>query len=316
MKYILLILFCIAFLQPTKSNKDFITKSSQWVYTLPDSYGNPLAGYNVYKYIKDTIIQENNCKFIECDNPDLNVIVYENNQNVYYYQDERFKLLYDFSVNKNDTVFLDIRAVSFRIIDEQVIPLDTTLSVESIVTEVDSVQFLDSIYLRRITVEIYPEADFLINSTWPETISYIEKLGYLLDGFIPIIIEGFSTSISNDRSLRCYLEDNLLIITDFWKQFSQDCYYITTVGENAMQDFMIYPNPFKNVLNITNSASVITESFFIEIIDYTGKKVYNSYLTKDYNLQLSLDHLQNGIYFIIFRYENSKPYYSIKLMKL
>jgi len=316
MKYILLMLFCLVFLQFTKSNNDFVTKSSQWVYTLPDPYGNPLAGYNVYNYIRDTIVQENNCKFIECDNPDLNVIVYENNQDVYYYQDERFKLLYDFSVNKNDTVFLDIRAVSFRIVDEQVIPLDTTLSVESIVTKVDSIQFLDTVYLRRITVEIYPEADFLINSTWPETISYVEKLGYLLDGFIPIIIEGFSPSINNDRSLRCYSDDNLSIITDFWKQFSQDCYYTTAVGENVVENFMIFPNPFTNALNITNSASVTTKSFFIEIIDYTGKKVYNSYLTKDNSVQLSLGHLRKGMYFIIFRYENSTLYNAIKLMKL
>ncbi|MBN2761809.1 MAG: T9SS type A sorting domain-containing protein, partial [Bacteroidales bacterium] len=298
MKYIQLLIYFLLILHTAEANDFYVTDSSQWVYCFRDSLGSPFYDYTVYKYLKDTVVQSNICKYIECDDNIDNVVLYENDQKVFYYQDEVFKLLYDFSVQENDTVYLDIRAVSFRVLGEQIFMIDTTLSVKSIVSKVDSIQVSDTIYLQRVTVNIYPEADFLVNSTWPETISYIEKLGYLSDGFLPIIIKGFSIAINHDRDLRCYSEEDYCYITDFWKQLSSDCYYKTktSIAENVICGIGLYPNPFGDIVNISvNDEKAVADGVLVELFDYTGKLVLNSFFHCSNNFQLSLSHLQKGL---------------------
>ena len=75
------------------------------------------------------------------------------------------------------------------------------------------------------------------------------------------------------------------------------CYLDQTYGvtENAKQEVLVYPNPTKGELRITNYELGIKE---VEIFDIYGKKLSSNHLIISSSNQLNIAHLPAGVYFV------------------
>ena len=80
--------------------------------------------------------------------------------------------------------------------------------------------------------------------------------------------------------------------------------------------FDVYPNPIKEILTVNISDQTLIGDIHLNLIDFTGKLVYNEILnssTLENKTQLNVSDLLPGIYFI--EIENNGRYYKTKLVK-
>ena len=303
MRSILIISFSCLISILSFAQNHFVFEESNWYFSNPDdTLGNPFADYTYYEYIQDTIIEEEICKFIYSSAGD-HVIIHEREDKVYYYALNRFNLLYDFDVVVNDTIYLDLRTMTFLMSPtDEFILIDTILSVKSIVKEVDSIAINDN-YFRKVFVDIFPESDILEFAIWPSGFGYFEFLGYTIDGIIPLLIVGMGPAINTNRNLRCYSDSRLFYMDSYWQQFGVDCdFRITSIPKIDHGDFVsIYPNPVKDYLYIeVNNCS---GSVSIELIDIAGRKLF---LDKPFDdrTDINLTSLYPGLYFLVIKNPN------------
>lgn len=83
---------------------------------------------------------------------------------------------------------------------------------------------------------------------------------------------------------------------------------LTNVSKDFFNDFIYYPNPVKEILNIT-----ALKSINLEILDLTGKIFYSDYNISGHK-QINLSNLYPGQYFLSIYSNNSKNIY--KLIKI
>jgi len=90
------------------------------------------------------------------------------------------------------------------------------------------------------------------------------------------------------------------------QQATQDGIYTVSqtngITDNTNQKLKLYPNPVKNILNI--SIQDFTGSIDIKIYDILGKMVYKEKLQIANTNSIKLDGLDSGIYFINFEIDN------------
>jgi hypothetical protein len=72
------------------------------------------------------------------------------------------------------------------------------------------------------------------------------------------------------------------------------------LAENKMEDVNLYPNPFSNVLSISNISNKVE---FVRIFDIAGREVYKT-ASVNSNLNIDLNNLETGIYFVSFETSN------------
>lgn len=161
------------------SQEHLIYESSNWYHCNPDdTLGNPMADYTYYEYHSDTVVGGESCKFIHSSGGD-HVIILEKEDKVYYYALDRFNLLYDFSANVTDTIYLDMSVFTFLLSPEDdLIIIDTILSVKSIVREVDSIE-IEGYFLKKVFVDIFPESEILEYATCLQVLVILKTLDIL-----------------------------------------------------------------------------------------------------------------------------------------
>lgn len=76
----------------------------------------------------------------------------------------------------------------------------------------------------------------------------------------------------------------------------------SSIGENLVELVQVFPNPASNILNINFKDA---GERFVEIMDYTGKKM-NSFRTQEQKLTIDFSMFPNGIYLIKAQNENGK----------
>lgn len=86
-----------------------------------------------------------------------------------------------------------------------------------------------------------------------------------------------------------------------------------TEDNTLAEDIHIYPNPAKDILNISVSESFVKQNAQFELIDLTGKSLYKASLTEPVtNIDLARLNLLNAIY--IVRISNATESRIIKLV--
>jgi len=77
---------------------------------------------------------------------------------------------------------------------------------------------------------------------------------------------------------------------------------VQSVEEQEKQKLMVYPNPAKEVINIDVSGN-LTAPYQVSLVDIQGRKVYEKTIqTEQY--QIAVDHLNNGLYLLVFEDNN------------
>ncbi|WP_339887519.1 choice-of-anchor L domain-containing protein [uncultured Flavobacterium sp.] len=117
----------------------------------------------------------------------------------------------------------------------------------------------------------------------------------LSQGFVTFKIKptaGFTTGTTIDNSAEIYFDFNPAIITNtFQTQFVN----ALNVENKTLSNFVIYPNPTNDILNIQNREnSIITK---VNVIDLLGKTIFTSKYEIS-NVTVDLSNLNSGIYFV------------------
>lgn len=307
MKRILFILSLLAIqsIISLSAQDNFANIGSIWHNTIPDPVnGSPFYDFTKYECIKDTVIDTLNCKFISSSkvNP---VIIYEENDKVYFLNNGKLNLLFDFAVEVGDTIYFDMQVYTFLIENEtDFIFIDTIMKVLSVIEDVDSILF-ESVYLKQIRAAIYPAGDFLVNAVWPRTFDFTQKLGCVQDGLIPLLIKGMGPAIENSKYLRCYSDSEISYLNPHWEQYNRPCNYRYNTSINNMEksmiDVNIYPNPTSERINIDFRNFHGECRVFIYGIAGTVYQRSFAFSGDDTIITLSLKGWYPGVYYIAIR---------------
>lgn len=224
--------------------------------------------------------------------PDAKIIVMEADGKVYFYEDNSFKLLYDFTLSVGDTLTFSVPQ-NFHYYDISCGPYpDTSLlslaqvTVDSIIPTIFDNQVLDVFY----TTPIYHTSGQYFS--W-QLGNIIENIGSFNGLF------GFSTTqcLGGDFGhFRCYSDSVLTYYLSV-----EDCDYTTTAINNIADifPFSVYPNPATNSLTIETT---LRQNTFLltEIKNTFGQVVYtfnDNAISGFYKRTIDLN-LGQGIYFL------------------
>jgi hypothetical protein len=259
-KAILILLFAFA-LQNLNSQTVFAPSGATWYYSGEEQF---TAGYGTrytkYTALYDTTIQSKVCKKIVSTiynyhqgAPGYNDTLYGENQFIFSTQDtvfyfnqlfNRFFPLYIFNTNQGDTL-------TFH---KPVVDTDSLFRVR-----VDSISIFTIAGFNLKRVWTSPLDDYTISN------SYIERIGG--DYSLGLIAHEYLWGTPTVKGIRCYEDPDMSFNFEM-----MPCDYIITVGieeSSSNINFLIYPNPANENLNISISGNEFPE--YYQLIDITGK---------------------------------------------
>ena len=113
----IILTYCISTISAQTPNQNFAPIGSQWCYPFSDQNGNPECVYYRYLSVKDTLIQNKNCRKLDIYEDNLYLgaeYVHSDSHKVYYYYDstQTFHTLYDFTAKVDDTV--EVHSSAFK----------------------------------------------------------------------------------------------------------------------------------------------------------------------------------------------------------
>lgn len=278
-----LILIILALMSFHSNAQSLVEINNQWNIAVYPTFSPDTSSYSV-RIGEDTLLNNISYNKIYYSNDLLNTNwVFDN---TYVREDSTKKvflkkgalddvLLYDFSLQKNDTFLI-----------EDVCNL--------IVNEVDSVMLNNGELRKRLKLGIKDEPN------WGEEY-WIEGIG---SNFGVISHFGFCYFDYSDRFL-CFYSDSELL----YPENPPSC-FITPVKEIKQNSIKIFPNPFQDFLYIENEELNI-ESYIV--YDVAGKLIENGSL-EGMNNQINLEQSKSGFYILLLR-DKEGNLYSQKLIK-
>jgi len=110
------LIFFIIFIPVLAQSQNWFPIGATWYYNYREQQIFPAIGYTKYTVIKDTVVDSKPSKLIIQETVRYNgdtlptnfIIVREENSKVYYYYNNTFRLMYDFTLNVGDTLAIDI----------------------------------------------------------------------------------------------------------------------------------------------------------------------------------------------------------------
>ena len=236
-----------------------------------------------------------------------NIYLHIDSGNVYYYKYDRFNLLYAFNISEGDTIDLVVRCTGFFYDEEEsLVGFDSVFTMESVVQEVDSI-YLSDRYIKYVTVHFITEHEILENSIYPGSFTYFMKFGHLDDGFIPIAVKAIGPDIDSQRRLRCFTDDEIEYVTEWWAYYDLPCDYEATEALPSAEEYpvKIFPNPAKDQLVIRFS-EIPNSKTSVSLYNIAGEAVYSEILRDiSHNIHtINLSSLKKGQYIIRIEYGN------------
>ncbi len=218
LKSIALVFICILSMQISLAQKrSYPEVGAIWYYGWTSWVGS--VGYYTIEVTKDTLLQNKNCfefdvKFFSDPESSASIskkhILYEDNK-IYQYYDGQFYLLYDFNVEKGDTIYTSIVRNEFD--------WPSSKSIFDIALEVKDVGEME------INGEVLKTYDVDLTDEYKKQNPFffyfhtaVENLGSL-SYFFPFFKDGADDATLYPDGLRCYINE------DFQKESSIDCDY-------------------------------------------------------------------------------------------
>jgi hypothetical protein len=272
-----------------------------WYFNKQEQLQFPAHGFTKYTVIKDTVIASLNSKLLRIDTVLYNgitlgpgsCIVREDNSNVYFYENNSFKLMYNFNLNVGDTLNINLSNANC----DSVSPLI-----------VDSIKH---IFPNGIDLKVqYLSCRYFYSGPWQgqaDTITYkiIERIGteilrtstYNRFFFNPICTVG-EEFIST--FLRCYSDNNILYNDNWYANYNCDTLINGTVGVPSIskeeESISIFPNPANESVIIYSNSKMDK----IEIYNFSGMK-FNTLYPKNNHANIDIHYYQTGFYFFIIK---------------
>jgi Secretion system C-terminal sorting domain len=249
------------------------------------------CGYYKIEILKDTIIQGQYCTILNYSDIDsviteAQVIIREVNKKVYFYENQNFKLLFDFNLNTGDTLTFSVPynwgpyAINCGVIS------DTSKKAQVII---DSTSFdtIDGLQIKVLSTTgfIVSDSNFI---SW-ELGLLREKIGSE-NGFFGhsslVCLGGFP------GHFRCYKDSTI-----FFKAVPEECDYISALEYfPGNSNLLVFPNPASDFIRIDLPNSQ-KEGLEFSIINRMGQSIRNGLLREG---KIPIEDLAPGFYFIEF----------------
>ena len=254
---------------------------AQWYYSQSEGGGlDYFYDYKLFEVTKDTIVQGKTASFIQTNGS--SEIIYQDGQEVFYYQDGSFHKLYDFGAAVGDTVTFELRSYA----NENSTEPDTILAVQSVLEEISSqnggTQPLKAFWYSLIP---HPHLDHL---AWGGGYGYVEGIGNMSHFMMTVALPG---PIPNDI-LRCYESPSLSFTNPVWAQHNKPCDYAARTGLNApaeRQSLIIRQEGDWLHLNLEEPKGQY------QIVTMTGKRISAGEVQQ----QVNVASLSSGLYVLI-----------------
>ncbi len=276
----------IRVLPDTNDNKpEFAPIGAEWYYNYdPDITLDD--GYQKISVLKDTIIDNHNCRLLQIRNIGYsyfyqknynykagNIILYESGDTVHYYKNGQFYILYDFSAKSGDTFY----SISY-------LPNCT----QAFKVRVDSITNIE------INDQLLKKFYITLNDSLQA--NYIEKIGYN-DYLLPQFGLGCEilTGPHYPGPLRCYYDNEIGVYST---NIVSACDYITSSDEIEMlhEGIRVFPNPAASFVTISNPANIPIKT--IKLTDFSGRVVQTWRAQELVDNTLNIQHIPPGIYLL------------------
>lgn len=240
----LIVLICISFisqqLQAQNDGVEWAPLGATWHYEVRYPF-SPVVNCLAMEVIKDTIIDGITARFIEgklyqfekdtIPATDVynqgNIILHQKGDSIYYYRENKFELLYDFSLEVGDTMDIVTPApYDLNYVSDTMIQMVVD-SVGEVVVGNDTLRKQVFRMLRKF------DSNYGFGGT------HIEKIGNL---YFLLPVDDLLCDVFCPLPLRCYQDSSL-----FYKQWEVDCdatYLMTSTQNNiSLPEIHLYPNP-------------------------------------------------------------------------
>ncbi len=246
--------------------------------------------------LKDTLIERKICRYISTPNQSVEIILYEQNDTVFTYQDNQFRILYDFTAQPGDTVEVYAPGEGCEN-DSYPIRIDS----------IDNIQWGDAMYRVQWISNIF-ERGCNVSFGGPFVVEKVGSLVYLLP---QSIIADPPPSLGllqySDSSLQICNDPNLLgcIPPESFTNlcmFRDNCDSILIIVSNnnnieGFSEIEIFPTPAQDHIILQSTAGKFLFGK-VAMYDLTGKIVTFIKPNKVREAIIDVSHLKNGIYFL------------------
>ena len=306
MHFRILLLAALNFMLSAVYGQNMLTNSSVWTYDIQEKLPVVAHGYTKYSVAKDTLLDNKQAKVITrtgysyrgVELSPSTIYMYEEESKVYLWQNNQFKLMYNFDLTKGDTLRLEVNNYGCDSISPIIIDSVTEITV-------NAGQTLKKQHISYTTY--YDGIQDLAHETILENVgderffTYSPRCG---------IWDNFAYT-----GLRCYRNETIEFKNAWWKnRFPQiDCEEWVYDTETSLEDksslaWEVFVNSIGDVVVQSNN----TDAFFFELYDASGRTVTNG--TGNSKTTISTNKQPSGMYFLKV-FSQSSETSSYRLMK-
>jgi hypothetical protein len=279
-----------------QAQNEFAPIGAEWYYSKYINHNPPTFGYVKHTSLKDSIIENQKVRVIEImehqNDTTARLIGHEyfmqKGDTVYYWKNNHFHMLYNFAMQKDDTILLYSEMTNrCMVISESNYGWN----------KVDSVFTFNA---NGVILKAY-NASGHNNSIWGFENTSLEVIGNL-QYLIPQNIDCISDGIGWYGNLRCYIDDSI----GYFKYDMQiGCDSTTTwpVSAKLLRNdklFKCFPNPAYNKVFIELHSQPTIESYNIEILNMLGSKLLEASIN-DPKAVIDVENLPKGSYLILLK---------------
>src|SRR5574344_1424713 len=329
MKKIITLFYIISFVAIANAQIEFAPVGAEWNYSHKDTLSGYTYKYQNMNYIseKDTMVLGNNCKLINGGGlielsgyPPTSVhfseIIYQDNSTIYYYFQEQFRKIFDFSLELGDSIDIEFKTNKVNSFN-----YDSTIVIRCIVDGIT----LDTINGSEIkTFSVIPHNFSLyhpnimltdLKSHYFFNERYLHNAITSIESFIPnTTTNGTLCEPPLIFNLTCYNENNFSYTTDWWLEEDKHCDFSGTIYVENIEnkEIKFFPNPVIDNITIQNNENDIN---LVEIVDLLGKVHVSLSIESNSDICINLSNLQKGVYFLKMSY-NKNNSITKKIIKL
>ncbi|MEA3318124.1 MAG: T9SS type A sorting domain-containing protein [Bacteroidota bacterium] len=262
---------------------------AKWYFNYTNMYG--VQEYFIYESTKDTVIKNQNCRKLKIThfNADGNSshwgdeFINQESEKIFYFYEDTFLLLYDFSLNVGDTLKVNLNSKIFPNFSDTAYTAHIVDSVGSMI--INGIE-LKTQYLSLADDRIYGENDLCFHRV------IIEKVGNLELLFGEPVVRVEMPPFYGP--LRCYQDESIYFNVNGNEPCDTIITSITLLEENH-NTINIFPNPTKDHLNIKFKEPCNSH---IVIYDINGNVLLNKKSINTNRISLSINDFKTGFYFM------------------
>ncbi len=273
------------------------------------SSGDCRLKIDITKVVRDTSIQYRKCRIIGVFSdgkylPESEIITFQNADKLYFYEDNNWKLLYDFAARVGDTVTYFV-SKKYPYYAKYSVPgpfedrIVENNPYQIVIQEVDTILDFSGKPLKRYKTQQISNFQGHFMGEIVENVGSIEKLF----GNNVTITPPECNPSEEFPKLRCYSDDDT-----FFKFVNGECNKIVASNDISEGSVKLFPNPGRHEIQITLTDHLSTP-VNIKFSDVAGRLLIN----QDFNssiLKINTDGLNSGLYIITLKDPNGKTWKS------